>query len=467
MRLAAQLYTKCDAKLQAKLYNPDTRTLNGRMSTPRLLAYLLHIVEDPDDESKGQSLTDWLERAPAANASQLVTEVERLYREMEKLTRLGFLEKGTRTTNTLLNAVLTRMTRRVATDPRWMEDLSAPMVWCRKQFPGDADRLLDEVRRCARIIQKRLSRRQKDGGRDRPGDRHNRPDSENRRHGDRHNRPDPENRAYAADVFNNICFHYRENNKCPGAPKGEPCQFQHTGRTGKQCSDAEYLKTGVCSQFKKCLNMHPKLPSHPNPRDLRLDEMNQSTELIKRAVSAATGQAFAMAPDGFEFSDELEPVDFDLITTGRRPMIPDDQLEFEPVATGREREIPDDLQILNWANETLIPLRPVADAPMQMAELGAEEPGGITQVTTPGSPREEADVDDKSSTEDTGCDSFEDLEASAEEIEESSRRALAGSIQDQLQLATRLSQMPMDLMSSAILPEGPRELTGATLLPMN
>ena len=34
------------------------------------------------------------------------------------------------------------------------------------------------------------------------------------------------------------------------------CPHVHEGRTGAQCSDEEFKKTGLCANFKKCLNVH-------------------------------------------------------------------------------------------------------------------------------------------------------------------------------------------------------------------
>jgi hypothetical protein len=46
--------------MQMKFYDQETRMLNGRMSTPRMVAYILTIVEDPDDEAKSRTLDLWL-----------------------------------------------------------------------------------------------------------------------------------------------------------------------------------------------------------------------------------------------------------------------------------------------------------------------------------------------------------------------------------------------------------------------
>ena len=47
------------------------------------------------------------------------------------------------------------------------------------------------------------------------------------------------------------CFSYREHNKCDRDGKdGKTCPFKHEGRSGNKCTNKDYVKTGMCSNFR-------------------------------------------------------------------------------------------------------------------------------------------------------------------------------------------------------------------------
>ena len=46
-----------------------------------------------------------------------------------------------------------------------------------------------------------------------------------------------------------MCFEFRESEKCSRVDK---CFAKHEGMTENACTNSEYLKTGVCSEFKQC-----------------------------------------------------------------------------------------------------------------------------------------------------------------------------------------------------------------------
>ena len=49
------------------------------------------------------------------------------------------------------------------------------------------------------------------------------------------------------------CISVREGQKCNGAN----CRKQHSGMSGKKCSDSDYIQYGVCSNYLECKAKHP------------------------------------------------------------------------------------------------------------------------------------------------------------------------------------------------------------------
>ena len=59
--------------------------------------------------------------------------------------------------------------------------------------------------------------------------------------------------AYQDNKVDGICFEFRETGKCA---RGDKCFAQHADRTGDACTDSEYIKTGVCSEYTNCKSVH-------------------------------------------------------------------------------------------------------------------------------------------------------------------------------------------------------------------
>jgi hypothetical protein len=85
--------------------------------------------------------------------------------------------------------------------------------------------------------------------------------------------------AMAAYQTDDMCFEFRESGKCS---RGDKCLAKHEGGTGNACKNNEYLKTGVCSEFKQCKNVHIWDTKKFGTKEAFLEK--QQNKMLKAAV---------------------------------------------------------------------------------------------------------------------------------------------------------------------------------------
>jgi hypothetical protein len=286
LRLSSALFAGSDSRFQAKLYQEATRSLCGRMTIVKIIAYTLTVVEYASDETKSRALKDWLCKEPVNNASDLVTEIEAFSRDVQTLERLKMVSPNDASANGLQCTVLLRLIEKLIEDPARSGDLTVPVCLVTRQYPNDAKKLLDEIQSCALGIQSKIVSKvpkHRQGGKG----------------GGRHSNIHPPGSMAGVPPGQIICFIYRETNKCDPRADGTECHFMHTGRTGNVCKDAEYVKSGLCSKFRDCKSCHPWDVAKFGPLSaLKFEGISgQGTkEARKQAVQASVGHSFAGMP---------------------------------------------------------------------------------------------------------------------------------------------------------------------------
>ena len=283
----AQLYSQASVDLRSKLYEAETRQIGKQSTTVKLILSILQIVEFASYETKSRMLSDWMSRPAVNDPAKLIGSVERFVREVQTLRRLGLLAKGDTAANGLMIVTMSKMISKLETDPARVSDLATPICWTRMSHPDNAQALLDAIYKCALNIQSKVVSEAASNTRGfgRPG--------QGRNLGGAHSNA-------ATPKRETICFSYRETNKCSG---GDKCHFKHNGRTGNRCSDKQYLESGMCSKFRDCLHCHPWDSGKFGPPEAFkfIDDPKQGSAIAaKRAVVAAYGKSFMVAPDDCE-----------------------------------------------------------------------------------------------------------------------------------------------------------------------
>ena len=105
--------------------------------------------------------------------------------------------------------------------------------------------------------------------------------------------------AMAAYQTDDMCFEFRESGKCS---RGDKCFAKHDGRTGNACTNSEYLKTGVCSEFKQCKNVHIWDTKKFGTKEAFLEK--QQNKMLKAAVGHYPAMVMRRVPDTRKESDD-------------------------------------------------------------------------------------------------------------------------------------------------------------------
>jgi len=282
LRLMSFLLSTSTTEMQGRLYDDSTRSINGQMTTVKVIAHILTIVEYASADTKARALQNWLSKEPIKDASTLVDQLEVFTREVGTLHRLNLMAPDDPAANSLQCAALSRMIEKLINDPLRSGDLAVPVCWAMRTYPNDAGKLLEELKNCAKAIQSKMAIGKKPIAREFQRTRQNQWASSG-----------TSNAAVPSEV---ICFEYREQNKCKFTDG--KCRFKHTGRSGNVCTDSTYTKTGKCSAFTKCTDCHPWVESKFGKlADAKFEDSAAGTGgSLKRAVIAVVGHSFSAAP---------------------------------------------------------------------------------------------------------------------------------------------------------------------------
>lgn len=320
LRLLSHLLSTSTTEMQGRLFDDSTRSIAGQMTTVKVIAYVLSIVECASADTKARALQSWLNKEPIRDAMTLVDQLEVFTREVGTLHRLNLMSPDDPAANSLQCAALSRMVEKLMADPLRSGDLAVPVCWAMRTYPNDAVKMLEELKNCAKSIQSKLSVGKKAAVRDFQRSRQSQWSNQGTSHA-----------AVPSEV---MCFDYREHNKCKFTDG--KCRFKHTGRSGNVCTDAGYAATGKCSAFAKCPSCHPWVESKFGKlADAKFeDTAGGSGGSLKRAVIAVVGHSFSATPgnatrgvdcdedadwrDGETESDN-DDIDFDMTTTLAAP----------------------------------------------------------------------------------------------------------------------------------------------------
>ena len=111
-------------------------------------------------------------------------------------------------------------------------------------------------------------------------------------------------RRMAAYQTDDMCFEFRESGKCS---RGDKCFAKHEGRTGNACTNSEYLKTGVCSDFKQCKSVHIWDTKKFGTKEAFLEKQQNKT--IKAAIQHSPAMMMRRVPDSDDDLGDEQPVE--------------------------------------------------------------------------------------------------------------------------------------------------------------
>jgi hypothetical protein len=244
-QLGAHLFSTAPKDVQRELYEDSARKLNGRTSSLVILSTWLDHVDGNSKKRIGAKLTTWLTRTPTKRACDLHADLNALKRDMGGMSRIGFWTENDEMFSSLVESALDKMVATLYQDPALNKDLATPYTYVIESSNHNIPKMIAKLTSIARDLTidpsgAAPSHTSGDGNRRNP--------AYNRRGG-----------SFAVGTFDPsklICLVHRELGKC-SRQGTNTCQYNHGMRSGKLCSDAEYKKTGICSDFRACTNSHP------------------------------------------------------------------------------------------------------------------------------------------------------------------------------------------------------------------
>ena len=225
--LMESTYITVDTCLQRHQYQ-----LNGKSSGLKIISTVGKLVNKKTTNRKLLTMRELLKMPPTRTPDKLFSDLGQLSTLMQGLAQQGDPIQPFMRLTLLQNLVSDLMER-----PDMMSHLVAPIALCKERYPDDPDRLYQVIMNAAETLC--TDGASKSTGR---ADRF------------RNSYRKPTEGTFAADKTDpRPCISVREGQKCTS----DRCRKQHTGMTGKKCTDSDYTKYGICANYLECKDKHP------------------------------------------------------------------------------------------------------------------------------------------------------------------------------------------------------------------
>ncbi len=211
-----------------------------------LSAWLDHV----DSNSKkriARKLSEWLLRKPTEDPSKLHEDLNQLKLDMGGMSRMGAWTKDDQIFSSLIEGAIDKTISKLCENPKLLKDLTAPYAACVESSNHNITEMIDKLSKIAKDL---LISFPSTGNGSAP-QAHRRSTAPSGSHA-----VGPSSSAGSFDPSKIICLVHRELSKCSRNTAGT-CLYSHSLRSGRLCTDPEYIKTGICAQFKTCFDTHP------------------------------------------------------------------------------------------------------------------------------------------------------------------------------------------------------------------
>ena len=235
--LMESTYITVDTCLQRHQYQ-----LNGRSSGLKIISTVGKLVNKKTTNRKLLSMRQLLELQPTRTPDKLFSDLGQLSTLLQ-----GLAQQGDPIQPSMRLTLLQKLVSDLLTRPDMMETLVAPIAMCKERYPEDPDKLYQVIISAAETLCT--------DGANRSTGRAERFRSSYRK---------PAVGTFAADRDDpRPCISVREGQKCN---RGN-CRKQHSGMSGKKCSDSDYIQYGICSNYLECKDKHPWDPKFGSKED--------------------------------------------------------------------------------------------------------------------------------------------------------------------------------------------------------
>jgi hypothetical protein len=245
--LAAELVGHLPKCLESEIVKvKDNHLVNGRASSLRIMQALKNRVEHKT-KSRGSSLLHKLMvREPCKAKQELQGSLTALIEEYEQLERMGCTPADQ---DAVLHPALVRAMSVLEHDADVGPTVLAKMASVEESHPGDSEKLKEKLKLLAADWAVDFADTQGSNAKSSWLQQQGRQQLASRNATQGADRD-----VMGASPFTTPCFGYREQGVCNLGDLG--CPHVHEGRTGVQCTDDQFVQTGMCRYFKSCLNMH-------------------------------------------------------------------------------------------------------------------------------------------------------------------------------------------------------------------
>ena len=232
-KLGAQIFSKAAEWFQDELMTKDLRYINDIPSAIKIYHSLASVILTQTPERRDQLINDLLDTngrwRSLKDGHKLYHEIQALAQRVEEDKMIAGAQSAE--VNAAWLSALERVIRVIERDQRYLVDLGINLMTWKNSNKGYSARELYEylkipARKMMINAQYTLPARYN-----------------NNTNPQFPRRPGTPGMAFAFTPT--ICFQYREQGKCTE----EGCPMIHEGRSGNQCTDKQYLETGICSKI--------------------------------------------------------------------------------------------------------------------------------------------------------------------------------------------------------------------------